>query len=195
MKCRSPVVAASVMRRSLSAVRAAGIVMCLAAVCVACSPAQQQSAKRTADDALIAAQARAAITAIDPATVTLVSLSVRDGIVSLSGEVPSPAERTRIERVVRGIAGVRGVRDRLRINPKAPTAREIADDLALQARIQAALAAQTGVNALRVGVSVHRRVATLTGSVPNATVHALVVQTARGVHGVARVVDRLRVQG
>ncbi|HEV2038235.1 MAG TPA: BON domain-containing protein, partial [Candidatus Eremiobacteraceae bacterium] len=85
--------------------------------------------------------------------------------------------------------------DRLIVNPKAPTAEEIANDLSLQAKVKTALAAQTGVNALKVQVSVHSGVVLLEGSVPSKTVHDLVVETARGVSGVHRVVDHLRLEG
>lgn len=174
----------------------------LAAICVlaitmaalGCTASQQERAKSTANDALIAAQVRTKIATIDPATVSLVKVEVENRRVSLSGQVHSDQERSQVDQAVRSIAGISGVDDRLQVNPKAPTANEIAADLELQTRVQAALAAQTGVNALKINVSAHGGAVTLGGTVASSTVHALVIQTARGVPGVARVIDRLRIQ-
>jgi osmotically-inducible protein OsmY len=161
---------------------------------VACSPAQQERAKATANDALIAAQVKAKIAGIDPATLSLVTVDVDNKRVTLTGQVHSADERARVDAAARSVPGIAGLNDRLRINSKAPTANEIAADLELQARVQAAVAGQTGVNALKIAVSAHRGVVTLSGTVPSSTVRTLAVQTARGVQGVARVVDRLHVQ-
>jgi osmotically-inducible protein OsmY len=160
----------------------------------ACSPSQQARVKATANDALIAAQVKAKIAGVDPATLSLVTVDVQNKKVTLTGEVHSVAERKQVDQAARQVSGIAGLVDRLRVNPKAPTANEIAADLELQARVQTAIAGQTGVNALNISVSAHRGVVTLTGTVPNVTVRTLAVQTAQGVQGVRQVVDRLHVQ-
>jgi osmotically-inducible protein OsmY len=159
-----------------------------------CTASQQERAKSTANDAFIAAQVRAKIAAVDPATVSLVQIGVENRRVTLEGQVHSDQERARVDQAVRGITGVAGIDDRLRVNPKAPTANEIAADLELQTRVQAAIAAQTGVNALKINVSAHNGVVMLGGTVASNTIHTLVTQTVRSVSGVARIVDRLRLQ-
>ncbi len=159
-----------------------------------CTASQQERMKSTANDALIAAQVRAKIATIDPATVSLVKIGVENRKVTLEGQVHSEQERAKVDQAVRGIAGVAGIDDRLHVNPQAPTANEIAADLELQARVQGAIASQTGVNALKVNVGAHKGVITLEGTVASNTIHTLVVETVRGVPGVARIVDRLRLQ-
>jgi osmotically-inducible protein OsmY len=166
----------------------------LVSMVVACSPSQQQRVRATANDALIAAQVRARIAGIDPATLSLVTVDVDNKRVTLTGQVHSPQERHQIDQAVRGIQGITGLEDRLRVNPTAPTANEIANDLELQTRVQTAIASQTGVNALKISVVAHHGIVTLGGTVPSGAVHTLAVQTARGVPGVVRVVDRLHVQ-
>lgn len=166
----------------------------LVATFAACSPGQQERAKATADDAIIAAQVKARLAGIDPATVSLVNVDVNARKVTLSGQVHSQQERAQVDAAVRSISGIAGVDDRLKVNANAPTANEIAADLALQARVQAAIAAQTGVNALKINVSAHHGVVTLGGTVAAGAAHTLVLQSARGVPGVARVVDRMHVQ-
>ncbi len=170
------------------------LAMALLVALVGCSPAQQERAKAQANDALIAAQVKARIAGIDPATVTLVNVDVNQRHVTLTGQVHSDAERTQVDQAVRAIDGIAGVDDRLRVNPTAPTANEIAADLALQARVQTAIAAQTGVNALKINVSAHHGVVTLAGTVTSGAAHTLVLQAARGVPGVARVIDHTHLQ-
>jgi osmotically-inducible protein OsmY len=168
---------------------------CAALVIVACgcSQAQQQRAQATANDALIATQVKAKIAGIDPATLSLVTVDVQNKRVTLTGQVHSEQERSQVDAAARSIAGVASVDDRMRVNSSAPTAKEIATDLELQARVQTAIAAQTGVNALKIAVTAHHGTVTLSGSVTNGTVRTLVLQTVHAVPGVARVVNRIRV--
>ena len=162
-------------------------------VLAGCSPSSQQRAKNDLNDAFIAAQVRAKIATVDPATVSLVKVDVLNRSVTLTGQVHSAQERSSVDIAARSVANVAKVDDRLTINPKAPTADEMAADLSLQAKVQTALAAQTGVNALKVRVSVHAGVVTLDGTAASPTVHELVLETTRGVPGVKRVVDHVRI--
>lgn len=164
------------------------------AMLAACSPAQQHQAQTQVDEALLATQVRAKIASIDAATVANVHINVVGHIVRLSGDVPTAQERQQIVAAVRGTDGVTTVVDRLRVNPKAPTASELENDLALQARIKAALAEQAGVNAFKVKVDVHKGAVQLSGAVPTRTVHALVVETVRAVPGVRSLHDSIRVE-
>ncbi|MDQ6780672.1 MAG: BON domain-containing protein [Candidatus Eremiobacteraeota bacterium] len=145
------------------------------------------------NEALLETQIRAKIASIDAATVSNVHLAVSNQTVFLSGDVPSAQERQQILIAVRATDGVANVVDRLRVNPKAPTARELENDLALQARIKAALTEQAGVNAFKVKVDVHKGAVQLSGAVPTRTVHALVVETVRAVPGVRSLHDGVRV--
>ncbi len=164
--------------------------VCLALL-TACSPAQQQRAQSDMNDAFIAAQIKTKIAAVDAATVSLVKVDVDKRVVTLSGEVHSAGERGKVDAAARSVSGVTRVVDRLVVNAKAPTAQEITDDLGLQAKVQAALAAQTGVNALKVRVSVHASVVQLEGTFASRALHEVILETVRGVPGVRRVVDRL----
>jgi hyperosmotically inducible periplasmic protein len=185
------------MKRTSGAVRparsVAAVGLCVIAL-AGCSPSSQQRAKNDLNDVFIAAQVRAKIAAVDPATVSLVKVDVLNRSVTLTGQVHSTQERSNVDVAARSVGNVTKVDDRLTVNPKAPTADEMANDLSLQAKVQAALAAQTGVNALKVRVSVHAGVVTLEGAAASPVVHELVLETARGVPGVKRVIDRVRVE-
>lgn len=64
----------------------------------------------------------------------------------------------------------------------------------LATRVASAIAAQTGVNAARVKPTARDGIVTLTGSAPTEAVKTTMLQTARGVPGVRRVVDKIEVQ-
>ncbi|MDQ2817823.1 MAG: BON domain-containing protein [Candidatus Eremiobacteraeota bacterium] len=165
------------------------------AACVAagCSPAQQQQTRASADDALTLAQVRAKITAVDPATISLVHVSVASGVVTLRGQTQNAAQRSKIIAAARSVPTVRSVVDRLSLNARAPTGGEMASDLGLEARVKGSIARDAGINALRVRVSVHKGVITLEGELPTSAMHAVVLDAAKGVRSGARVIDRIRV--
>jgi osmotically-inducible protein OsmY len=170
-------------------------VVAIVALCfVACSSSQQERAKSDLNDAFIAAQIHTKLAGIDAATVSLVTVDVKSGAVTLTGQVHSESEREKVDQAARSVSGVTVVHDRLKVNPKAPTAAEIADDLSLQAKVKTALAAQIGVNALKVQPTVHAGVVQLDGTFSSAALHEVILETVRGVGGVHRIVDRLRLQ-
>ena len=171
----------------------------LAVACAsACSKADQdqtsQAISRSASDVWLCAQVRAKATELDPATVSLIKVSCTKGFVSMAGQVRSTQEREQLEEAVGKIDGVKGTAFIIAVNPKAPTGNEIADNVALEAKVRLALAGQTGVNAFKLHVSAHHGVVTLTGSVPSASLRTVARDTARGVHGVKGVVDDLSVE-
>ncbi|MDF1814111.1 MAG: BON domain-containing protein [Verrucomicrobiales bacterium] len=93
---------------------------------------------------------------IDPA------VSVVDGKVIVSGEVPSLAERNIIEKILFNIAGVREVENRIVV-----TVPDRVEDEALENRIEARLRSDVLVDSSLVNVSVTSGIVTLSGSVPS----------------------------
>ena len=164
----------------------------------ACSRTDQEEAQRELQsqsaDLLICAQVRAAATTLDPATVQLLNVSCAHGSVTLQGQVRNVAERTQLLAATKKVKGVKRVIMKVAINPNAPTGNEIAEDLTLDGRVRLALGQQTGMNAFKLDVTVHRGVVTLSGTVPSRTVKTLALETVRGVDGVKGVVDRVKVQ-
>lgn len=67
-------------------------------------------------------------------------------------------------------------------------------DAALVVRIEAAIAAQSGVNAVHVAPSVHDGAVVIKGTVPSAAVHTVVIDAVRGVPGIKSVSDELVVK-
>lgn len=65
---------------------------------------------------------------------------------------------------------------------------------ALDVKVSAAIAAEAGANAFHIAPAARDGVVTLTGEVPNATIHSTVIATVRAVPGVKRVVDHITVR-
>ena len=144
-------------------------------------------------DTLILSAVKATLTADDPDSATTLRVSSAGGVVTLRGAVRDAATRTRLVSAARNVAGVRSVVDDLTINPHQPQIKQQVADVAEEARIEAAVTAQVGLQ--HVTVQVAHGVATLAGTVPDAKTRATVVATARGTSGIRNVVDRIRVAG
>jgi osmotically-inducible protein OsmY len=166
---------------------------CVIFLSTGCDQGSRNQAQAVANDALITTQVRAKAAAIDAATLTLLHVKCERGVVTLGGMVASQSERTAIEHAAHGVSGVRSVTDQIVVDASAPTGKEIEADLELAARIHSALIAQTGVNAANVHVDVHRKIVTLTGSLPSAAHREVADQTVRSVPGVAKVIDKIAI--
>jgi hyperosmotically inducible protein len=168
-------------------------IACVVFASAGCDKGSQDQAQSFADDAVITTQVHEKAAAIDVATVSLMHVKSERGAVTLTGTVKTQSERTAIEKAARGVSGVHSVNDEIVVDANAPTGKEIEADLELAARVHTALIAQTGVNAARVHVDVHRAVVTLTGSLPSAAHREVADQTVRTVPGVAKVIDKIAI--
>jgi osmotically-inducible protein OsmY len=182
------------MRRALAVAAAL-----LLAACTATSeekapqPGATRAATAVLDDALILASLKARYAAEYPDSITGVGVSVRDRVVTLRGWVRDARIRRRLVEDAEMTVHVARVVDRLRVDPKRRGLTAQVGDVALATRVQAAIAAQLGLQ--HVSVRVDRGVATLDGTVRDAKTKATILATARGTAGIRNVVDRLRVGG
>lgn len=67
------------------------------------------------DDSWIAMKARTRMMTQEFGRQMNVNIDVRDGVVTLKGEAASEAEKTKMEEIVRGVAGVTDVQNDLRV--------------------------------------------------------------------------------
>ena len=160
-------------------------------VAASCSGAH----KTAANDAYLSAAVKGKLATVDVDSATAVRVSVSHGAVTLAGEARSAAERQAYVRAARSVDGVVSVDDRLDVNPHLQGLREQTSDAALAARVSAAIAAQAGINVFSVGVDARAGVVTLHGTVSRPSIARTVVETARTVSGVRRVVSRIVVRG
>jgi hyperosmotically inducible periplasmic protein len=145
-------------------------------------------------EGLMHAALRAKIASIDVDAATSVGIAVHNGHVTLTGDVRSGAERGELVRAAKSVKGVTSVDDELRVNPEMRTAADQAGDFALAAKVKAALAAQTGINAINVEASAKNGVVTLRGDVPSSAIKSTMLASTRRTSGVRKVVDEIRVR-
>ena len=114
-----------------------------------------------------------------------ITSTVSLGIVTLEGVVPTWSQRADAERVVRGLAGVRGVINQITVMAKA------VDSSRIKADIEEALERQAEREARRIGVSVKDGVVMLTGRVRSWIEKDTIDRVVGFATGVKRVDDRL----
>ena len=115
-----------------------------------------------------------------------IKAEVRNGIVTLSGEVEWRYQRTNILKNVQHVGGVIGVTDLITVKPRV-TATDI------QARIKSALERHADVEANSISVAVVNGTVTLDGTVESLDEMDRVEYAAWAAPGVSKVIDNLRV--
>ncbi len=90
-----------------------------------------------------------------------IDVKVEHGVVTLTGKVDSNYQRTAAEADVRRLGGVKGVLNMIHVEPPPHAMR----DLEVQAKIEAALMRNAGIEASRIWVGIADGAATLKGQV------------------------------
>jgi osmotically-inducible protein OsmY len=112
----------------------------------------------------------------------------RRGAVELTGSVDNLLARDRATRIAEVVKGVRRVSNRIAVVPATTRG-----DDSLRQDIETALATDPAVAPYRIGVTVDRGVATLTGSVESWGARELTEYVAKGVKGVVELRNRVDV--
>jgi hyperosmotically inducible protein len=179
------------LQRCAALIAAAG----LALVTVACAQT----------DAGITTNVKTKLAADDTVKAYNVDVDTRNGVVTLTGEVESTAEREVAIRIARETEGVRDVVDQIRIGEAAPTAgidtdRDISgqagatvSDAAITTTVKSKFLADDMVKGLSIDVDTANGVVTLTGNVATRAEADRAMMLARQTDGVSRVVDNLKI--
>lgn len=117
-----------------------------------------------------------------------VSIEILDGFVTLKGTVESFRERERLHRFVMGLAGVRALKDLLKVTP-----RESVNDSQIALHIRQALDAHAELPHGTASVHVKDGVCTLTGHVRSLEERHIAEQVASHTRGVKQVLNELTV--
>jgi osmotically-inducible protein OsmY len=116
-----------------------------------------------------------------------IASTVNEGWVVLDGKVTSWAERDAAARAIQNLAGVRGVTNKLEVEPPAVSALELRD------AIEDALERRAAREAARVSVTVEDGMVTVAGAVDSWPEKQAVLGAVKGTRGVGAVNDELRV--
>ena len=140
------------------------------------------SSQRT--DADIASAARSALEWNTLIPRDAVAVMVEDGHITLSGDVEWAYVRTAAESSVRGLLGVKGVSNLIRIRPQIKP-----NDV--KTKIEAALQRRAHLDARSISVDVDKGTVTLAGTVDSLAERVTVENAVWNAPGVQKVVDNL----
>jgi hyperosmotically inducible protein len=99
------------MRRSV----AVAVLMVVLALGAGCRSMTGESVGQNIDDATITTEVKAKLTGEKASNLTRVSVATANGNVSLTGIVPTAADRARAEEIARGVKGVQRVTNNLQV--------------------------------------------------------------------------------
>jgi hyperosmotically inducible protein len=135
-----------------------------------------------------------------------INVDTKEGVVTLTGEVPSQAAKETAVQITRATDGVTSVVDNLTISmagadrgagdATAATAGRVGDvasDAMLTSSIKTKMLADADVGGLKIDVDTKDGVVTLTGNVKTAAERDGALRIARDTEGVKSVVDRLKI--
>ena len=124
-------------------------------------------------------------------------VNVRDGIVTLSGEASSMAQKELTTEYAKDIDNVKEVKNEMTVarTPAKPdeTSGEKIDDASITAQVKASLLSHHSTSALKTKVETTDGVVTLSGIAKNAAEKSLVTKLASDVNGVGSVVNNMTI--
>jgi len=129
---------------------------------------------------------------------TKTDVNVADGVVSLSGEASSLAQKELTTEYAKDVEGVKEVKNNMTIakTPAKPeeTVGEKIDDASITAQVKGALMSHRSTSALKTKVETADGVVTLSGIAKNAAEKSLVTKLVTDINGVITVVNNMTIQ-
>lgn len=149
-------------------------------------------------DEWIAVKARGILLMKANVSATDTNVTVRDGVVTLTGTADSEAQRELTEAYVKDIEGVKSVRNEIVVAEGPPAAKRTMgdriDDASVTAQVKYALLTHESTSALRTEVTTREGVVTVRGEAASDAEKDLVTKLARDVRGVMDVVNEMTVR-
>jgi hyperosmotically inducible protein len=129
---------------------------------------------------------------------TKTDVNVKDGIVSLSGEATSDAQKELTAEYAKDVDGVKGVKNDMTVatstvKPDETTGEKI-DDASITAQVKVSLLSHRSTSALKTKVETTDGVVTLSGVTKNAAEKALVTKLATDINGVSSVINNMTIE-
>ncbi|BDU72162.1 BON domain-containing protein [Mesoterricola silvestris] len=144
-------------------------------------------ASGTAPDLWLATKVKTALRYHRNVDETTVQVTAHEGVVTLSGQTGSAAQKGLAQDLAANVDGVREVKNNLRVGPPPKTLAEKVDDASVTAQVKAVLLAHRGTRVLATHVKTDRGVVTVRGEARNASEKALVERLTADIKGVRRV--------
>lgn len=139
-----------------------------------------------AHDAWISTKAKLSLLTADGVSVTAVNVDTVDGNVTLHGKVKTEAEKEKAEAAVRGIDGVKNIKNLLQVVPSEFKEQVKDSDDAIKGKVQTSLKSDANLEDVKVA-SVNDGVVLLSGKTKTLDQKLKAVESAWTVSGVRRV--------
>ena len=128
---------------------------------------------------------------------TKTDVNVKDGVVTLSGEASSTAQKELTTEYAKDVEGVKDVKNEMTI-AKAPakpveTIGEKIDDASITAQVKSSLFSHRSTSALKTKVETTDGVVTLSGIAKNAAEKSLVTKLVTDIDGVNKVINNMTI--
>ncbi len=128
---------------------------------------------------------------------TKTEVNVKDGVVTLTGEASSQAQKELTTEYVKDIVGVKDVNNELTAGaiqePSGKTLGDAIDDASITAQVKVSLAVHRSTSAMNTKVSTDGGVVTVSGQAKNAAEKDLVTKLAEDIDGVKRVINNMTI--
>jgi osmotically-inducible protein OsmY len=162
-------------------------------------PTSASDMLREVSDARVTGQVKAAFALSKRISAYDIGVETKDGVVTLTGQVPSEIDRELAENVAKDTTGVKQVDNQLRaepgLKPSDASAHESSRvaDLETYADLRERLAASSYLTGSAIQISVKDHVVTLTGQVQTPQQKTGAEQVARSLPNVTNVINQLNV--
>jgi osmotically-inducible protein OsmY len=129
---------------------------------------------------------------------TKTDVNVTDGVVTLSGEANSQAQKDLTTEYAQDVEGVKDVKNQMTVakNASKPdrTVGEKIDDASITAQVKSSLMSHRSTSALKTKVSTTDGVVTVSGIAKNAAEKSLVTKLVNDIDGVISVVNNMTIE-
>ena len=129
---------------------------------------------------------------------TKTDVNVTDGMVTLSGEASSQAQKELTTEYAKDVEGVKGVKNEMTIakipGKPAETMGEKIDDASITAQVKSSLLLHRSTSAIKTKVQTTDGVVTISGIAKNAAEKSLVTKLATDINGVSSVINNMTIE-
>jgi hyperosmotically inducible protein len=147
-------------------------------------------------DSLIEFKVKSALLYHRSVSGTKTTVSVKDGIVTLTGVASSDAQKELTEEYAKDIEGVKGVKNEIKVSPQPPSRSlsETIDDGSITAQVKSTLLTHRSTSALKTKVSTRDGVVAIGGEAKNQAEKDLITKLTSDIHGVKSVANNMEVK-
>jgi hyperosmotically inducible protein len=148
------------------------------------------TARADVTDSWITTKAKITLLTMDGFSVSGANVDTVNGNVTIHGKVATSADRTKAEQTVRGVTGVKTVKNLLQVVPANMKDLVATSDSDVKDRVEASFKTDNRIEAVKVA-SVNKGVVLLSGKTDNVT-ELRAIENAYSVNGVRRVASEIQ---